>query len=236
MSYNSSISMFERISNSKPSPNYSTVTSGPFQGLAKAMLSSAEAMSYVLIKQVQDLENRGRLDIQMRFWLWRNFRISIFKIVESFTEIARTNKDLFLEAIHEEGIETVIAMFIWTADPTDRDVYDMVELFLDVMSDSETGETRYPIDYQKVYRMFHYLVDTFGVQILRDGCDPKISARIYEAIEEYMSSMYEMKGRQASYNYSLEEVNNFITSKFKSETFEWKYNFIHTVFLDLFSK
>lgn len=233
MSYNSSIGMFERISNTKPAPDYTTVTRKPFPALAKAMLSSAEAMSYVLIKEVQDLDNAGKLDIQMRFWLWRNFRTAIFKLVESFTDVAKTNKDLFLKAISEEGIETVIAMFIWTSDVSNSDVYYMVELFLNVMEDSELGETKYPIDYQKVYRMFHYLADTFGVQILRDKCDPRVSARIYEAIEDYMSSMY---GKGANYDYSLEEVNNFITSKFKTETFEWKYNFIHTVFLDTFGK
>ena len=53
-----------------------------------------------------------------------------------------------------------------------------------------------------------------------------------DAIEVYMDGMYD----NAKGEYTLQEINNFIVSRFKSETFEWKYNFIHSIFLDTFSK
>lgn len=232
MNFSEKIDIFRRVSQSKPEPNVRAVTSTVFPALAGAMLSSAEAMSYVLIKQVQELENAGKFDTQMRFWVWRNFKVAIFKLVESFTQVARTNKEIFLEAISKEGIETVIAMFIWTAEPSNRDSYEMVELFIQTMTDSELNRTKYPIDYQKVYRMFHYFIDKFGLQIIRDRCDVQDSARIMDAIEVYMNAMYESRRGE----YTLQEINNFIVSRFKSESFEWKYNFLHTVFLDTFSK
>jgi len=232
MNFSEKMSVFRRVTQSKPEPDVRTVTNTVFPALAGAMLSSAEAMSYVLIKQVQELENAGKFDTQMRFWVWRNFKVAVFKLVEAFTKVAKTNRELFLEAISNNGIETVIAMFIWTAEPSDRDAYEMVELFMEAMTDSELNKTRYPIDYQKVYRMFHYFIDKFGLQILRDRCDERDSARIMDAIEVYMDGMYD----NAKGEYTLQEINNFIVSRFKSETFEWKYNFIHSIFLDTFSK
>ena len=91
------------------------------------------------------------------------------------------------------------------------------------------GDTRYTIDYQKVYRMIHYLIDTFGFEVLRDRVSAKSSAKIYDAIEDYINNSYNTNNE-----YSIKDIDSYVTTAFKNNTFEWKYNFINSIFVEPF--
>ena len=122
-----------------------------------------------------------------------------------------------------------MAMFLWSLDPYNKDEYNLVKMFLNLMYESEMGDTRYTIDYQKVYRMIHYLIDTFGFEILRDRVSAKSSAKIYDAIEDYINNSYNTNNE-----YSIKDIDSYVTTAFKNNTFEWKYNFINSIFVEPF--
>lgn len=230
MNYTQKVNYFQtNVERRVPRPDVDTVIKDVFPALAKTVVASAESMSYVMIERVRELQEMRKFDDEMKLWVWRNFKIGIFKLMESFTTISNTHPNIFKKVLHEENCETVMAMFLWSLDPYNKDEYNLVKMFLNLMYESEMGETRYTIDYQKVYRMIHYLIDTFGFEVLRDRVSAKSSAKIYDAIEDYINNSYNTNNE-----YSLKDIDSFITTAFKNNTFEWKYNFINSIFVEPF--
>ena len=230
MNYTQKVNYFQtNVERRVPRPDVDTVIKDVFPALAKTVVASAESMSYVMIERVRELQEMRKFDDEMKLWVWRNFKIGIFKLMESFTTISNTHPNIFKKVLHEENCETVMAMFLWSLDPYNKDEYNLVKMFLNLMYDSEMGETRYTIDYQKVYRMIHYLIDTFGFEVLRDRVSAKSSAKIYDAIEDYINNSYNTNNE-----YSLKDIDSYVTTAFKNNTFEWKYNFINSIFVEPF--
>ena len=230
MNYTQKVNYFQtNVERRVPRPDVDTVIKDVFPALAKTVVASAESMSYVMIERVRELQEMRKFDDEMKLWVWRNFKIGIFKLMESFTTISNTHPNIFKKVLHEENCETVMAMFLWSLDPYNKDEYNLVKMFLNLMYDSEMGETRYTIDYQKVYRMIHYLIDTFGFEVLRDRVSAKSSAKIYDAIEDYINNSYNTNNE-----YSIKDINSYVTTAFKNNTFEWKYNFINSIFVEPF--
>lgn len=227
MNYSEKVNYFQtNVEKRVPRPDVDVVIRDVFPALAKSVVASAESMSYVMIERVRELQQMRKFNDEMKLWVWRNFKIGIFKLMESFTTIANTHPNIFKEVLHKENCETVMAMFLWSLDPYNRDEYNLVKMFINLMYESEMGETRYIIDYQKVYRMIHYLIDTFGFEVLRDRVSAKSSAKIYDAIEDYINNSYNTNN-----SYSLKDIDSYITTAFKENTFEWKYNFINSIFV-----
>lgn len=230
MNYTQKVNYFQtNVERRVPRPDVDTVIKDVFPALAKTVVASAESMSYVMIERVRELQEMRKFDDEMKLWVWRNFKIGIFKLMESFTTISNTHPNIFKKVLHEENCETVMAMFLWSLDPYNKDEYNLVKMFLNLMYESEMGETRYTIDYQKVYRMIHYLIDTFGFEVLRDRVSAKSSAKIYDAIEDYINNSYSTNNE-----YSIKDIDSYITTAFKNNTFEWKYNFINSIFVEPF--
>lgn len=230
MNYTQKVNYFQtNVERRVPRPDVDTVIKDVFPALAKTVVASAESMSYVMIERVRELQEMRKFDDEMKLWVWRNFKIGIFKLMESFTTISNTHPNIFKKVLHEENCETVMAMFLWSLDPYNKDEYNLVKMFLNLMYESEMGETRYTIDYQKVYRMIHYLIDTFGFEVLRDRVSAKSSAKIYDAIEDYINNSYNTNNE-----YSIKDIDSYITTAFKNNTFEWKYNFINSIFVEPF--
>lgn len=230
MNYTQKVNYFQtNVERRVPRPDVDTVIKDVFPALAKTVVASAESMSYVMIERVRELQEMRKFDDEMKLWVWRNFKIGIFKLMESFTTISNTHPNIFKKVLHEENCETVMAMFLWSLDPYNKDEYNLVKMFLNLMYESEMGETRYTIDYQKVYRMIHYLIDTFGFEVLRDRVSAKSSAKIYDAIEDYINNSYNTNNE-----YSLKDIDSYVTTAFKNNTFEWKYNFINSIFVEPF--
>ena len=230
MNYTQKVDYFQtNVERRVPRPDVDTVINDVFPALAKTVVASAESMSYVMIERVRELQEMRKFDDEMKLWVWRNFKIGIFKLMESFTTISNTHPNIFKKVLHEENCETVMAMFLWSLDPYNKDEYNLVKMFLNLMYESEMGETRYTIDYQKVYRMIHYLIDTFGFEVLRDRVSAKSSAKIYDAIEDYINNSYNTNNE-----YSIKDIDSYVTTAFKNNTFEWKYNFINSIFVEPF--
>lgn len=230
MNYTQKVNYFQtNVERRVPRPDVDTVIKDVFPALAKTVVASAESMSYVMIERVRELQEMRKFDDEMKLWVWRNFKIGIFKLMESFTTISNTHPNIFKKVLHEENCETVMAMFLWSLDPYNKDEYNLVKMFLNLMYESEMGDTRYTIDYQKVYRMIHYLIDTFGFEVLRDRVSAKSSAKIYDAIEDYINNSY-----NTSNEYSIKDIDSYVTTAFKNNTFEWKYNFINSIFVEPF--
>lgn len=230
MNYTQKVNYFQtNVERRVPRPNVDTVIKDVFPALAKTVVASAESMSYVMIERVRELQEMRKFDDEMKLWVWRNFKIGIFKLMESFTTISNTHPNIFKKVLHEENCETVMAMFLWSLDPYNKDEYNLVKMFLNLMYESEMGDTRYTIDYQKVYRMIHYLIDTFGFEVLRDRVSAKSSAKIYDAIEDYINNSYNTNNE-----YSIKDIDSYVTTAFKNNTFEWKYNFINSIFVEPF--
>jgi hypothetical protein len=230
MNYTQKVNYFQtNVERRVPRPDVDTVIKDVFPALAKTVVASAESMSYVMIERVRELQEMRKFDDEMKLWVWRNFKIGIFKLMESFTTISNTHPNIFKKVLHEENCETVMAMFLWSLDPYNKDEYNLVKMFLNLMYESEMGDTRYTIDYQKVYRMIHYLIDTFGFEVLRDRVSAKSSAKIYDAIEDYINNSYNTNNE-----YSLKDIDSYVTTAFKNNTFEWKYNFINSIFVEPF--
>jgi len=230
MNYTQKVNYFQtNVERRVPRPDVDTVIKDVFPALAKTVVASAESMSYVMIERVRELQEMRKFDDEMKLWVWRNFKIGIFKLMESFTTISNTHPNIFKKVLHEENCETVMAMFLWSLDPYNKDEYNLVKMFLNLMYESEMGETRYTIDYQKVYRMIHYLIDTFGFEVLRDRVSAKSSAKIYDAIEDYINNSYSTNNE-----YSIKDIDSYVTTAFKNNTFEWKYNFINSIFVEPF--
>lgn len=230
MNYTQKVNYFQtNVERRTPRPDVDTVINDVFPALAKTVVASAESMSYVMIERVRELQEMRKFDDEMKLWVWRNFKIGIFKLMESFTTISNTHPNIFKKVLHEENCETVMAMFLWSLDPYNKDEYNLVKMFLNLMYESEMGETRYSIDYQKVYRMIHYLIDTFGFEVLRDRVSAKSSAKIYDAIEDYINNSYNTNNE-----YSIKDIDSYVTTAFKNNTFEWKYNFINSIFVEPF--
>lgn len=230
MNYTQKVNYFQtNVEIRVPRPDVDTVINDVFPALAKTVVASAESMSYVMIERVRELQEMRKFDDEMKLWVWRNFKIGIFKLMESFTTISNTHPNIFKKVLHEENCETVMAMFLWSLDPYNKDEYNLVKMFLNLMYESEMGDTRYTIDYQKVYRMIHYLIDTFGFEVLRDRVSAKSSAKIYDAIEDYINNSYNTNNE-----YSLKDIDSYVTTAFKNNTFEWKYNFINSIFVEPF--
>jgi hypothetical protein len=230
MNYTQKVNYFQtNVERRTPRPDVDTVIKDVFPALAKTVVASAESMSYVMIERVRELQEMRKFDDEMKLWVWRNFKIGIFKLMESFTTISNTHPNIFKKVLHEENCETVMAMFLWSLDPYNKDEYNLVKMFLNLMYESEMGETRYTIDYQKVYRMIHYLIDTFGFEVLRDRVSAKSSAKIYDAIEDYINNSYNTNNE-----YSIKDIDSYVTTAFKNNTFEWKYNFINSIFVEPF--
>lgn len=230
MNYTQKVNYFQtNVERRVPRPDVDTVINDVFPALAKTVVASAESMSYVMIERVRELQEMRKFDDEMKLWVWRNFKIGIFKLMESFTTISNTHPNIFKKVLHEENCETVMAMFLWSLDPYNKDEYNLVKMFLSLMYESEMGETRYTIDYQKVYRMIHYLIDTFGFEVLRDRVSAKSSAKIYDAIEDYINNSYNTNNE-----YSIKDIDSYVTTAFKNNTFEWKYNFINSIFVEPF--
>lgn len=230
MNYTQKVNYFQtNVERRVPRPDVDTVIKDVFPALAKTVVASAESMSYVMIERVRELQEMRKFDDEMKLWVWRNFKIGIFKLMESFTTISNTHPNIFKRVLHEENCETVMAMFLWSLDPYNKDEYNLVKMFLNLMYESEMGDTRYTIDYQKVYRMIHYLIDTFGFEVLRDRVSAKSSAKIYDAIEDYINNSYNTNNE-----YSIKDIDSYITTAFKNNTFEWKYNFINSIFVEPF--
>ena len=230
MNYTQKVNYFQtNVERRTPRPDVDTVIKDVFPALAKTVVASAESMSYVMIERVRELQEMKKFDDEMKLWVWRNFKIGIFKLMESFTTISNTHPNIFKKVLHEENCETVMAMFLWSLDPYNKDEYNLVKMFLNLMYESEMGETRYTIDYQKVYRMIHYLIDTFGFEVLRDRVSAKSSAKIYDAIEDYINNSYSTNNE-----YSIKDIDSYVTTAFKNNTFEWKYNFINSIFVEPF--
>lgn len=230
MNYTQKVNYFQtNVERRVPRPDVDTVIKDVFPALAKTVVASAESMSYVMIERVRELQEMRKFDDEMKLWVWRNFKIGIFKLIESFTTISNTHPNIFKKVLHEENCETVMAMFLWSLDPYNKDEYNLVKMFLNLMYESEMGETRYSIDYQKVYRMIHYLIDTFGFEVLRDRVSAKSSAKIYDAIEDYINNSYNTNNE-----YSIKDIDSYVTTAFKNNTFEWKYNFINSIFVEPF--
>ena len=230
MNYTQKVNYFQtNVERRVPRPDVDTVINDVFPALAKTVVASAESMSYVMIERVRELQEMRKFDDEMKLWVWRNFKIGIFKLMESFTTISNTHPNIFKKVLHEENCETVMAMFLWSLDPYNKDEYNLVKMFLNLMYESEMGETRYTIDYQKVYRMIHYLIDTFGFEVLRDRVSAKSSAKIYDAIEDYINNSYNTDNE-----YSIKDIDSYVTTAFKNNTFEWKYNFINSIFVEPF--
>lgn len=230
MNYTQKVNYFQtNVERRVPRPDVDTVIKDVFPALAKTVVASAESMSYVMIERVRELQEMRKFDDEMKLWVWRNFKIGIFKLMESFTTISNTHPNIFKKVLHEENCETVMAMFLWSLDPYNKDEYNLVKMFLNLMYESEMGDTRYTIDYQKVYRMIHYLIDTFGFEVLRDRVSAKSSAKIYDAIEDYINNSYNTNNE-----YSIKDIDSYITTAFKNNTFEWKYNFINSIFVEPF--
>ena len=230
MNYTQKVNYFQtNVERRVPRPDVDTVIKDVFPVLAKTVVASAESMSYVMIERVRELQEMRKFDDEMKLWVWRNFKIGIFKLMESFTTISNTHPNIFKKVLHEENCETVMAMFLWSLDPYNKDEYNLVKMFLNLMYESEMGETRYTIDYQKVYRMIHYLIDTFGFEVLRDRVSAKSSAKIYDAIEDYINNSYSTNNE-----YSIKDIDSYVTTAFKNNTFEWKYNFINSIFVEPF--
>lgn len=230
MNYTQKVNYFQtNVERRVPRPDVDTVIKDVFPALAKTVVTSAESMSYVMIERVRELQEMRKFDDEMKLWVWRNFKIGIFKLMESFTTISNTHPNIFKKVLHEENCETVMAMFLWSLDPYNKDEYNLVKMFLNLMYESEMGDTRYTIDYQKVYRMIHYLIDTFGFEVLRDRVSAKSSAKIYDAIEDYINNSY-----NTSNEYSIKDIDSYVTTAFKNNTFEWKYNFINSIFVEPF--
>ena len=230
MNYTQKVNYFQtNVERRVPRPDVDSVIKDVFPALAKTVVASAESMSYVMIERVRELQEMRKFDDEMKLWVWRNFKIGIFKLMESFTTISNTHPNIFKKVLHEENCETVMAMFLWSLDPYNKDEYNLVKMFLNLMYESEMGETRYTIDYQKVYRMIHYLIDTFGFEVLRDRVSAKSSAKIYDAIEDYINNSYSTNNE-----YSIKDIDSYVTTAFKNNTFEWKYNFINSIFVEPF--
>ena len=230
MNYVEKVNYFQtNVERRVPRPDVDVVINDVFPALAKTVVASAESMSYVMIERVRELQEMRKFDDEMKLWVWRNFKIGIFKLMESFTTISNTHPNIFKKVLHEENCETVMAMFLWSLDPYNKDEYNLVKMFLNLMYESEMGETRYTIDYQKVYRMIHYLIDTFGFEVLRDRVSAKSSAKIYDAIEDYINNSYNTNNE-----YSIKDIDSYVTTSFKNNTFEWKYNFINSIFVEPF--
>lgn len=230
MNYTQKVNYFQtNVERRVPRPDVDTVIKDVFPALAKTVVASAESMSYVMIERVRELQEMRKFDDEMKLWVWRNFKIGIFKLMESFTTISNTHPNIFKKVLHEENCETVMAMFLWSLDPYNKDEYNLVKMFLNLMYESEIGDTRYTIDYQKVYRMIHYLIDTFGFEVLRDRVSAKSSAKIYDAIEDYINNSYNTNNE-----YSIKDIDSYVTTAFKNNTFEWKYNFINSIFVEPF--
>lgn len=230
MNYTQKVNYFQtNVERRVPRPDVDTVIEDVFPALAKTVVASAESMSYVMIERVRELQEMRKFDDEMKLWVWRNFKIGIFKLMESFTTISNTHPNIFKKVLHEENCETVMAMFLWSLDPYNKDEYNLVKMFLNLMYESEMGDTRYTIDYQKVYRMIHYLIDTFGFEVLRDRVSAKSSAKIYDAIEDYINNSYNTNNE-----YSIKDIDSYVTTAFKNNTFEWKYNFINSIFVEPF--
>lgn len=230
MNYTEKVNYFQtNVERRVPRPDVDTVIKDVFPALAKTVVASAESMSYVMIERVRELQEMRKFDDEMKLWVWRNFKIGIFKLMESFTTISNTHPNIFKKVLHEENCETVMAMFLWSLDPYNKDEYNLVKMFLNLMYESEMGDTRYTIDYQKVYRMIHYLIDTFGFEVLRDRVSAKSSAKIYDAIEDYINNSYNTNNE-----YSIKDIDSYVTTAFKNNTFEWKYNFINSIFVEPF--
>jgi hypothetical protein len=230
MNYTQKVNYFQtNVERRVPRPDVDTVIKDVFPALAKTVVASAESMSYVMIERVRELQEMRKFDDEMKLWVWRNFKIGIFKLMESFTTISNTHPNIFKKVLHEENCETVMAMFLWSLDPYNKDEYNLVKMFLNLMYESEMGDTRYTIDYQKVYRMIHYLIDTFGFEVLRDRVSAKSSAKIYDAIEDYINNSYNTNNE-----YSIKDIDSYVTTAFKNNTFEWKYNFINSIFVEPF--
>lgn len=230
MNYTQKVNYFQtNVERRTPRPDVDTVINDVFPALAKTVVASAESMSYVMIERVRELQEMRKFDDEMKLWVWRNFKIGIFKLMESFTTISNTHPNIFKKVLHEENCETVMAMFLWSLDPYNKDEYNLVKMFLNLMYESEMGDTRYTIDYQKVYRMIHYLIDTFGFEVLRDRVSAKSSAKIYDAIEDYINNSYNTNNE-----YSIKDIDSYVTTAFKNNTFEWKYNFINSIFVEPF--
>lgn len=230
MNYTQKVNYFQtNVERRVPRPDVDTVIKDVFPALAKTVVASAESMSYVMIERVRELQETRKFDDEMKLWVWRNFKIGIFKLMESFTTISNTHPNIFKKVLHEENCETVMAMFLWSLDPYNKDEYNLVKMFLNLMYESEMGDTRYTIDYQKVYRMIHYLIDTFGFEVLRDRVSAKSSAKIYDAIEDYINNSYNTNNE-----YSIKDIDSYVTTAFKNNTFEWKYNFINSIFVEPF--
>ena len=227
MNYSEKVNYFQtNVEKRVPRPDVDVVIRDVFPALAKSVVASAESMSYVMIERVRELQQMRKFNDEMKLWVWRNFKIGIFKLMESFTTIANTHPNIFKEVLHNENCETVMAMFLWSLDPYNKDEYNLVKMFINLMYESEMGETRYIIDYQKVYRMIHYLIDTFGFEVLRDRVSAKSSAKIYDAIEDYINNSYNTNNE-----YSIKDIDSYVTTAFKENTFEWKYNFINSIFV-----
>jgi hypothetical protein len=230
MNYTQKVNYFQtNVERRTPRPDVDTVIKDVFPALAKTVVASAESMSYVMIERVRELQEMRKFDDEMKLWVWRNFKIGIFKLMESFTTISNTHPNIFKKVLHEENCETVMAMFLWSLDPYNKDEYNLVKMFLNLMYESEMGDTRYTIDYQKVYRMIHYLIDTFGFEVLRDRVSAKSSAKIYDAIEDYINNSYNTNNE-----YYIKDIDSYVTTAFKNNTFEWKYNFINSIFVEPF--
>ena len=140
MNYTSKINLFNQNNRKSPNPDVDVVINDVFPALATSMISSAEAMSYVMIERVRELENDRNFNKEMAFWVWRNFKIGIFKLVETFSTISITYPEIFKKVLHDTNSETVMAMFIWSADPLNKDHYKLMKMFLELMYESEINQ------------------------------------------------------------------------------------------------
>ena len=115
MNYTQKVNYFQtNVERRVPRPDVDTVINDVFPALAKTVVASAESMSYVMIERVRELQEMRKFDDEMKLWVWRNFKIGVFKLMESFTTISNTHPNIFKKVLHEENCETVMAMFLWS--------------------------------------------------------------------------------------------------------------------------
>lgn len=216
------MSYFRNLNNDKPRPDADFVEDVLFPNLSKGMLRSAEALFMCMITEVEEVKERRRLDYDTKWWIFSNYRVAIMNQFNSMIKIATTHPEVFDQTVHLSACESVLAMFMWIVDVNDKFQLNALKRIVRLVDKSELGETRIPIEWQKFYRMYHYLIDVFDYDILRYKQDPNAS-------EDLLKSIYSFLNKTPDIGNERNE-QRWISQAFRDNNQEWKYNFIHTVY------
>lgn len=216
---------FENINRNAPEPDPKFTLNTLVLDLGKAIMRSAEATFLCLIAAVDEAKTLGKLDYDTKRWIWNNYRVAINNQFKGILRLCVDNPDLFRKVCHLSQCEGILAWFTWCFYDRSEINQKAIRLILKYVDQSELGEIQYPIEHKRFYRMYHYLIDTFGFDVIREGTEPETSAEFLESIYSYM--------KRSGFTIAAHKTESkWISDIFKNSTHEWLHSFISNVYLN----